>query len=96
MKRNYLIIVSFGFLGAVTAYFLNLGVLDKILIPDPCYYHSHDTNLLIELFYKMTATEGFHPTPSNLNLLITYNIGAGLGTVFALNRIHSYKYISKI
>jgi len=76
MKRTVIIlrilkITGFVILGLVVMYVLNFFVLERIIIPDPCYYHSHDTNKVFDLFYELTAKEGYHPTPTRLNLILT-------------------------
>jgi hypothetical protein len=45
------ILVGFGGLvGIILLGLFNYGLLDALLIPDPCYYHSHDTNWLFDIF----------------------------------------------
>jgi len=52
-----------------------------MLIPDPCYYHTHQPNVLIELLYEFSAGEGFHPFPSMFNFILTIGIGCVLGFI---------------
>lgn len=65
--------------GIFLAVIFNFIVLENILIPDPCYYHSHDTNMLFDLFYELTASEGYHPFPTRFNFILTICIGALAG-----------------
>jgi hypothetical protein len=69
--------------GAILALFLNFGVIDRIVVPDPCYYHSHDTNWLFDLFYNITSAEGGHPSPSVFNFIFTITAGAAAGIAFS-------------
>jgi ribose/xylose/arabinose/galactoside ABC-type transport system permease subunit len=67
--------------GAILALLLNVFVLEKIVIPDPCYYHSHDTSKSFDLFYEFKAIDGGHPSPTWLNLIVTILIGALTGLI---------------
>ncbi len=82
--RKFLFTAVFVIAGAVLAFLFNFMVLDRILIPDPCYYHSHDTNLVFDLFYEITTAEGGHPSPTIFNLIFTIVAGGALG--YALSR----------
>jgi hypothetical protein len=70
--------------GAILALVFNFGVIDRIVVPDPCYYHTHDTTLLFDLFYNITSAEGGHPSPSIFNFIFT--IAAGVAAGIALFR----------
>lgn len=77
-------ILGFTMTGIVIVFLFNYLLLEALIIPDPCYYHSHDTTKLFDLFYELTASEGFHPTPTMFNLVITLVIGAVTGLVIGL------------
>ena len=66
------------FLGLLTAFFLHL-MIEGILIPDPCAYHVKKTSKAFDLFYKMTSGEGYHPSPTIFNYVLTIAIGIVLG-----------------
>ena len=66
--------------GSIGSLLFNYGILIHIIIPDPCYYHSHDTSAAFDLFYVMTAEDGYHPPPSLFNLLFTIISGAVIGS----------------
>ena len=85
MKR-ILTIIGFCVLGLVVTFVLNFFILERLIIPDPCYYHSHDTNKIVDLFYELTAGEGFHPTPTILNLVLTLTAGIIVGLVLGIRR----------
>ncbi|MBP8994446.1 MAG: hypothetical protein KBG30_11650 [Bacteroidales bacterium] len=85
MKR-ILTIIGFCVLGLVVTFVLNFFILERLIIPDPCYYHSHDTNKIFDLFYELTAGEGFHPTPTILNLVLTLTAGIIVGLVLGIRR----------
>jgi hypothetical protein len=71
--------VLFGAGGAITALIFNLGFLQKMIIPDPCYYHTNETNPIFNVFYNLPASEGYHPFPTAFNILLTILIGIGMG-----------------
>lgn len=69
-----------SFFGIVPAFILNF-ILESIAIPDPCYYHTRDTTKLFDLFYKMESSEGYHPSPTLFNTLLTLSIGITAGII---------------
>lgn len=73
--------------GALLAFLLNVCLLEKLLIPDPCYYHSHEGGRLFHWFYDLPATEGGHPVPTKLNMIITLLLGAIGGWLLARKRL---------
>ena len=85
-KQKVIIILS-SLAGAALALVLNFFILDKILIPDPCYYHSHDTNKVFDVFYELRSSEGFHPFPTTFNFIFTGVIGALLGKIFSIYKL---------
>lgn len=78
LKRIALISLS-ALIGMASTFFLNFFWFEGILIPDPCYYHEHDTNFIFDLFYEITASNGDHPFPTIFNLIFTLTIGALIG-----------------
>ncbi|MBO9703179.1 MAG: hypothetical protein J7604_23395 [Sporocytophaga sp.] len=73
--------------GMVLAFVFNYFILDKILIPDPCYYHNHETNKIFDFFYNLPSSEGFHPFPSIFNFIFTMIIGAICGFILSVKKI---------
>jgi hypothetical protein len=69
--------------GAILALLFNFLVIDRILIPDPCYYHMHEAGKMIRLFYEFTSSEGYHPFPSVFNFSFTIITGATAGYFLA-------------
>jgi len=53
----------------------NYGILERIIIPDACYYHSHDTNFIFDIFYNTSSASGGHPEPNLFNFLFTLMTG---------------------
>jgi len=82
--KQITIVVLYSLSGTVLAFIFNFLVLDKILIPDPCYYHSHDTNFVFDLFYEITSNDGFHPFPTKFNFIFTAIVGASIGLTISL------------
>lgn len=70
--------------GGVIAVLLNLTLVQELLTPDPCYYHSHQTNFFFDLFYKLSAENGYHPIPTLFNLLASLVIGMLVGLGFKM------------
>jgi len=61
--------------GAVLMVIVDVGFIERLLIPDPCYYHSHDASWLFDLFYKRDAVDGGHPSATIFHLLVVAIIG---------------------
>lgn len=85
-KRITIIILS-ALAGTVLAFVFNFLILDKILIPDPCYYHTHDTNKVFDIFYELTSSEGYHPFPTKFNFILTATFGAIIGVTFSIYKL---------
>lgn len=77
-KRN-IVTVGFIIIGVLTFLVLNFIILDKLLIPDPCYYHNRETGFLFNLFYDTPSFNGGHPMPTNFNIILTIIIGGLFG-----------------
>jgi ABC-type antimicrobial peptide transport system permease subunit len=86
LKQIIIVIISV-LAGIVLAFVFNFLILEKILIPDPCYYHTHDANKVFDLFYELTSAEGYHPFPTKFNFIFTAIIGAVFGLMFSLYKI---------
>lgn len=76
-------LISFGFvlIGIVSCCFLNYFLLENLIIPDPCYYHTGEDEVtwLFDLFYHFPSSEGYHPSPTTFNFVVTILAGAFLG-----------------
>jgi len=69
-----IIIYFFSILiGGITFFLLNILLIERLIIPDYCYYHSHDTNLFIDTFYSFPSSEGGHPIASSINIILFKN-----------------------
>jgi len=77
-------ISGFTLMMIVGVFLFNYLFLERLIIPDPCYYHSHETTMLFDLFYELTASEGYHPTPTIFNLILTLIIGTVAGVFLGL------------
>ena len=66
------------------AFAANFFLLEKLIIPDPCIYHTRETTALFDMFYSLKAEEGYHPFPTTLNFIITLASGGIAGFLFAL------------
>jgi hypothetical protein len=83
MGKRILFITGIIVVGSILACLLNFFVLQNILIPDPCYYHDHETNKVFDLFYTLSAGEGYHPFPTPFNFLFTLFVGGVSGFMLA-------------
>jgi hypothetical protein len=61
--------------GMAFTFFANYTVIDKIIVPDPCYYHTHDTTKLFNLFYTTYSGDNGHPFPTVFNYIFTLAVG---------------------
>ncbi len=73
-------------LSIIGALFLNYGIAEPLLIPDPCYYHSHDLNFLMDIFYNTSSASNGHPEPNILNFIFTLCVGILLAKI-VVNRV---------
>ena len=65
-------------LSLFAAFFLHSFIIDPILIPDPCYYHSNEASFLINSLYDFPASEGFHPVWNWKYYLLIIMTGLGI------------------
>ncbi len=72
--------------------FLNFCLINSLIIPDVCYYHTHEMNFILNLFYTSSSASGGHPEPNFFNFLFTLFIGF-LITKFALSKIRKTKLL---
>jgi hypothetical protein len=91
MLKQIAIIILSTLAGTVLAFVFNYLILDKILIPDPCYYHTHDTNKVFDIFYELSSAEGYHPFPTKFNFIFTATLGAIFGLTFSIYKLKKYK-----
>jgi len=71
--------IIFSIVGASLAFILNYFFIEQVIIPDPCKFHSADTNVLFDLFYDLPSVNGGHPFPTIFNILFTLIIGGLIG-----------------
>ena len=88
--KQIAIVILSALAGMFLAFLFNYLILDKILIPDPCYYHSHDTNKLFDIFYELTASEGYHPFPTKFNFILTATFGAIFGLTLSIYKLRKH------
>jgi hypothetical protein len=91
MLKQIAIIILSTLAGTVLAFVFNYLILDKILIPDPCYYHTHDTNKVFDIFYELSSAEGYHPFPTKFNFIFTATLGAIFGLTFSIYKLKKHK-----
>jgi hypothetical protein len=78
--KRLLVTVFFLIAGVIVAAAINY-IIDRILIPDPCAYHGHNsgTSAVFNFFYEISSDTGYHPEPTRANLFVTLLTGLGLG-----------------
>lgn len=71
----------FAIVGAITLFVVNLALVDRLVVPDPCRWHGHENEagILINLLYEFSADEGYHPIQYPFNHIVALLLGAGLG-----------------
>lgn len=78
-------------IGGIVVLLINVFLVERVIIPDICYYHSHDPNFFIETFYDFPSSEGSHPVPSIFNLSLSFITGGTLGFFFKkLKNVREY------
>ena len=81
MKRTnfnkWLLIIIGGFITAIFSF----TVLYYLLIPDLCYYHSHEMNYIMSLFFTAYPGSNGHPEPNFINFIVSFLIGSYVGFV---------------
>ncbi len=70
LKWIIIIVCSIGTL------IFNMTIIDSLLIPDPCFYHTNEMNPLLSLFY---SSSGYHPEPNIFNIVFILIIGGVIG-----------------
>lgn len=62
-------------IGVISMLLFNIVILYSIIIPDPCYYHSHEINQILKIFYDGSPASNGHPEPTLINFGITIVFG---------------------
>lgn len=75
---------------------INYLFIEKLIIPDPCYYHTHEAGKLFKMFYSIPAWNGFHPFPTSINFITTLFIGGILGFIIGKRIIKRHTTKPKI
>jgi len=81
-------------IGLVAAFVLDLFIAGMI-IPDPCEYHSKETTWIFDLFYRKTSDEGYHPSPTTFNYVLTIALGLLLGIFINKQVVTAFNYQQK-
>lgn len=74
-QKKWLIITVFS----ISALFFNFAYIDNLIMPDPCYYHINEMNLILNLFYSSSSASGGHPEVNLFNIIFTIIIGGLIG-----------------
>ena len=65
---------------AVGAIPINFLLFD-FFVPNPCVYDANiaEPGIIINTFYSLTSTSGYHPEPNRLNYILTIVLGGLFG-----------------
>ncbi|GAA0744622.1 hypothetical protein [Gaetbulibacter jejuensis] len=58
---------------------ISFTLLYDLLIPDICYYHTHEMNSFLNLFYSAGPASNGHPEPNILNFILSLSVGGIIG-----------------
>jgi len=72
---KWILISIFGIGMVLTSFTL----LYDLLIPDICYYHTHEMNSFLNLFYSAGPASNGHPEPNILNFILSLLVGGIIG-----------------
>ena len=73
-------------MGIISAIFFN-KLIDSIIIPDPCAYHYNskiEIGATFKMFYDINSGTGYHPEPSDFNIIFTLVTGILLGVILII------------
>jgi len=74
----------------IVAILLNVFLIERLIIPDICYYHSHQTTFYFDIFFSFPPSEGGHPVTSNFSIVLSFLIGGILGFYFTRKKMTHY------
>lgn len=82
LKRMLLFLFAM-LLGIIFSFIINLLIIDKLVIGDPCRFHNKDieTGKVFDFFYVMNSSTGFHPEPSINYFMLLLIAGIVIGIV---------------
>lgn len=79
MRKQISLVVIFTVIYCVAISYIESKVISPLILnKDYCYYHTHETPFLVELFYMSPASNG-HPDGSFFQLFVTLIISITLG-----------------
>ena len=80
-------------LGGIIIVIISFTLIYDLLIPDVCYYHTHEMNSFMSLFYSAGPADNGHPGPNLTNFLVSFVFGGIIGyvTYYLINKIHLIK-----
>ena len=71
----------FIIIGGIVFHVFCFTWLYDFLIPDPCYYHSHEMNYIMSLFFTAYPGSNGHPEPNLTNFIVSFLVGGLIGFV---------------
>ena len=73
--NKWLFIIIGGFITSIFSF----TILYDLLIPDICYYHSHEMNFIMSLFFSASSASNGHPEPNLTNFIVSFLTGSLIG-----------------
>ena len=71
--------VVFIILGGIFMLITSFTIIFDLLVPDACYYHTHDMNFLMRIFFYSGNVSNGHPEPNFFYYIIFFIIGGFMG-----------------
>jgi len=81
-KTNKIILISLISIPGIIIIYVLAFLLESLIIPDECYYETHNSNWFIDLFYDFPSWNGCHPYPSNFQLILIFISGIYISYFF--------------
>jgi len=93
MKKSNTLKWFFICFGGIVMFLVSFTLIYALLIPDVCYYHTHEMNSFMSLFYSAGPADNGHPAPNLTNFLVSFVFGGIIGyvTYYLINKIHLIK-----
>lgn len=79
MKKSKTLKWIYICLGGIIMFIISFTLIYDLLIPDVCYYHTHEMNSFMSLFYSAGPADNGHPTPNFTNFLVSFVFGGIIG-----------------
>jgi len=79
MKKSKTLKWIYICLGGIIMFIISFTLIYDLMIPDVCYYHTHEMNSFMSLFYSAGPADNGHPAPNFTNFLVSFVLGGIIG-----------------